>query len=61
MMTDLPRTWNRAMWKWYYRQSRICAREAAKALTDAVIYGCGFTKIDAAGIRHVPYQEVRFL
>jgi hypothetical protein len=53
-----PRTWTRGIWKWYYRQSRICARESAKAFTDAVCFGAGFTRIDANGIEHVPYNEV---
>ena len=52
-----PRTWPRAVWKWYYRQSRISARESEKAFIDAVIYGAGFTRIDASGIKHVPYNE----
>lgn len=59
-MTDAefpPRTWDRGMWRWYHRQSRICARESAKVLADAVIYGAGFTKISADGVQHIPYRQ----
>lgn len=32
------------MWKWYYRLMRVTNRESEKALTDAMLYGCGFVE-----------------
>ncbi len=53
-----PRSWPRSVWKWYHRESRLCARESAKVFSDAVLYGAGFTRIDAGGVKHVPYWDV---
>lgn len=53
-----PRTWTRGMWRWWYREQRIQARESMKAVMDVVLYGAGFVRIGATGVHHVPYHEV---
>jgi hypothetical protein len=44
----------REVWKYWYRQMRIARREAAKAVTDMMVYGSGMVKISVEGCAHVP-------
>jgi hypothetical protein len=53
-----PRSWSRSIWRWYWRQSRIAARESTKTMQDLIIYGAGFCRIDADGVTHVPYADI---
>lgn len=49
------RTWRREDYRRWNRLERIALREATKAITDALIFGTGYVRIDADGTpRHVP-------
>ena len=61
MITDIPRSTPRQVWKSIYRQYRIVRRESNKAFLDMVIYGSGAvrTASDVSdGIAHVPIQDL---
>lgn len=60
MFENIPRSLNRAQWKFLYRQYRIARREALKASMDMGIYGIGIVKVGERvpnGIRHIKTQE----
>lgn len=59
MITDLPRTTTRAMWKWLYRSYRITCREQNKVFLDVLIAGSGAWRINAdLEMEHIPISEV---
>lgn len=58
MITDVPRTFTKPMWRVLYRLHRIAARESSKVIMDMVIYGTGFYRVSGDGINHVPLDEV---
>lgn len=41
-ITNLPRSWNRGLWKWFYRLNRVHLRELEKAEIDKMLFGTGF-------------------
>jgi hypothetical protein len=53
-----PRTWNRGIWKWWHRASRIAARETSKCMVDMIAYGTGLARVTANGVECIPYKEV---
>lgn len=60
VLENMPRSLNRAQWKFLYRQYRIVRRETLKASMDMVIYGCGIVEIGEHipdGIRHIKTKE----
>lgn len=62
MFENIPRSFNRAQWKFLYRQYRIVRREALKASMDMMIYGSGIVEIGEHvpdGIRHIKRKELR--
>lgn len=61
MLTLPHRKFNRATWKYLYRQYRIVVRESWKAHMDMVLFGSGYVKIGSDipdYIRHVPIEDV---
>ena len=58
-ITDLPRTWTKAMWLWFYRLTRISVREQEKASIDMLLFGSSFICYQDNGEpKHIPIQEV---
>lgn len=58
MIVLKTRKLGRAAWRYLYREYRIARRETTSAALDVMLYGAGFVRIDANGVRHVPFQEL---
>ena len=58
-LSGLPRTTTKAEWKWFYRLSRVTARESEKVQLDMMLFGTGFMMLrNGEDPCHVPAEKV---
>lgn len=51
----------RTIWKRLHRARRVARREAAKGLSDLLIFWTGMTITDVDGTRHVPFVDSKLI